>query len=158
MQNNKKSKVLRELFINDILIGTCFWSLVMLMVLPFIKLPQSLAMVLYLFFVAVAVMCLPFSLYKIGSALHLAKKGVAITATNISIEHSCFGNKVTFEYEYDGHTYYNAKFFPSIFFPEKDPLKLLVDTVHPSKFIIVEFKKKSVISLVRERNKTGKSP
>ena len=54
MQNNKKSKVLRELFINDILIGTCFWSLVMLMVLPFIKLPQSLAMVLYLFFVAVA--------------------------------------------------------------------------------------------------------
>jgi hypothetical protein len=158
MINHKKSKVLRELFMNDLLIGTSFWSLVMLMVLPFIKLPQSLAMVLYLFFVAVALLCLPFSLYKIGSALHLAKKGVAITATNISIENSFLGSKVTFQYEYDGHTYYKAKFFPSIFIPEKNPLKLLVDTVHPSKFIIVEFKKRSILSLVRERNKTGKSP
>ena len=97
-------------------------------------------------------MCLPFALYKIGTALKLAQTGVEITATNISIEHSCFGNKVTFAYEYDGHTYYNTKFFPSIFFPEKDPLKLLVDTQNPSKFTIVEFKKKSVLSLVRERN------
>jgi len=61
-------------------------------------------------------------------------------------------------FAYDGHTYYNAKFFPSIFFPEKNPLKLLVDSVHPSKFIILAFKKKSIISLVRERNKTGKCP
>jgi len=158
MKNNKKSKVLRELFINDLLIGTCFWSLMVLMVLPFIKLPQSLTMVLFMFFVAVSLMCLPFSLYKIRTALHLAKKGVEITATNISIENGCFGNKVAFEYEYDGHTYYNSKFFPTIFISEKTPLKLLVDTVHPSKFIILEFKRKSIISLVRERNKIGKCP
>jgi hypothetical protein len=152
MKNNNKSKVLRELFINDLLIGTCFWSLVMLMVLPFIKLSQSLTMVIYVFFVTVASICLPFSLYKISSALHLANKCVEIIATIISIEHSCFGNNVKFEYEYAGRKYYKVKFFPTLFVPKKDPLKLLVDTINPSKFIIVEFKKKSVISLVRERN------
>jgi hypothetical protein len=158
MSNHKKSKVMKELFINDFLIGTCFWALVMLTVLPFVTLPHSLATVLYIFLGAVALMCLPFSLHKIRTALHLARKGVEITATNISIEHGCFGNKVSFEYEYDGHAYYNSKFFPTMFVSEKNPLKLLVDSVHPSKFIIVEFKKKSIISLVRERSKTGKCP
>jgi hypothetical protein len=152
MNNHKKSKVMKELFINDFLIGTCFWALIMLMVLPFVKLPQSLATVLYVFFGAVSLMCLPFSLYKIRTALELAKTGVEITATNISIKHSYFGNKVTFEYDYDGRTYYKVRFFPAFFVPKKDPLKLLVDTMNPSKFIIWEFKKKSVISLVRERN------
>jgi hypothetical protein len=152
MNNHKKSKVMKELFINDILIGTCFWALIMLMVLPFVKLPQSLAMVLYIFFGAVSLLCLPFSLYKIGTALQLAKKGVAITATNISIAHGYFGNKVSFEYDYDGRTYHKAKFFHAFFVPAKDPMKVLVDTINPSKYIIVEFKKKSILSLVRERN------
>lgn len=152
MNNHKKSKVMKELFINDFLIGTCFWALIMLMVLPFVKLPQSLATVLYVFFGAVSLMCLPFSLYKIHTAVKLAQTGVEITATNISIEHGYFGNKVTFEYDYDGHTYYKAKFFPAFFVPEKDPLKLLVDPINPSKCIIVEFKKKSVLSLARDRN------
>jgi hypothetical protein len=109
-------------------------------------------MILYIFFIAVSLICLPFSLYKISNALRLAKKGVEITATNISIEHSYFGVKVKFEYEYDGLKYYKVKYFHSIFFPEKDCLKLLVDPMNPSKFIILEFKKKSVISIVRERN------
>jgi hypothetical protein len=151
MNNHKKSKVMKELFINDFLIGTCFWSLVLLIVLPFITLPQSLAMLLYIFFIAVSLMCLPFSLCKVHTALKLAQTGVEITAKNISIEHGYFGNKVTFEYDYDGDTYYTAKFFPTFFVPKKDPLKLLVDTMNPSKFIIVEFKKKSILSLVRER-------
>jgi len=116
------------------------------------ELPQSLVRVLYAFFMAVFLIFLPFSLYKINVALHLVKKGVEITATNISIEHSYFWKKVKFEYEYDGHKYYKGKYYPSIFFPEEDHLKLLVDTNKPSKFIILEFKKKSVFSIVRERN------
>ena len=149
---------MKELFLNDFLIGTCFWALIMLTVLPFVTLPHSLASVLYIFLGAVALMCIPFSLYRIGTALLLAQTGAEVTATNISCTYSCFGNKVTFEYEYDGHRYCTVKFFPAFFVPTKDPLKLLVDVEHPSKFIIVEFKKKSIISLARERNKTGKCP
>lgn len=143
---------MKELFINDILIGMCFWSLIILILIPFIRLPQSLATVLYVFFIALSLICLPFSLYKMNVALRLAKKGVAITTTNMSVTQGYFGNKVKFEYEYDGHKYYNAKHFHSIFFPKEDHLKLLVDTNNPSKFIILEFKKKSVVSIVRERN------
>ena len=85
-------------------------------------------------------------------ALRLAKKGVAITTTNMSVTQGYFGKKVKFEYEYDGHKYHKVKYFHSIFFPEKGPMKLLIDTMDPSKFIILEFKKKSVISIIRERN------
>ena len=152
MKNNKTRKVIKELFFNDILIGMCFWSLIILILIPFVKLPQSLGTVLYIFFIAVSLICFPIALYKINAGLHLAKKGVEITATNISVGHGCFGNKVEFEYEYDGHKYYKVKYFYSIFFPAEDQLKLLVDTNNPSKFIILEFKKKSVISIVRERN------
>jgi len=152
MENNKKSKVIKELFINDFLIGACFWSLIILILLPFIKLPQSLALVFYIFFATVGLIFLPFSLFKIRNALYLAKKGVEITATNISIEHASLGGRIKFEYEYDGHKYHKVKYFPSIFFPQKGPMKLLIDTMDPSKFIILDFKKKSVISIVRERN------
>lgn len=158
MSNHKKSKVMKDLFINDFLIGTSFWALIMLTVLPFVRLPQSLATVLYIFLGAVALIGIPFSLYTIGTALLLAQRGVEITATNISFAHGYFGNKVTFEYEYDGQRHCKGKFFPTFFVPTKDPLKLLVDTAHPSKFIIVEFKKKSITSLARERNKKGKCP
>ena len=152
MENNKKTKVIKELFINDFLIGTCFWSLIILILLPFFKLPQSLASVLYIFFATVSLIFLPFSLFKIRNALHLAKRGVEITATNISIEHASFGGRIKFEYEYDGHKYHKVKYYHSIFSPEKDRMKLLIDTTDPSKFIILEFKKKSVISIIRERN------
>jgi hypothetical protein len=152
MTNNKAGKVLQELFINDLLIGTCFWSLILIILLSFIPLPQSLKMILYVFFVAVCLISLPFSLLKIRTALYLAKKGIEITATNVSIGPSYFGKRVTFEYEYAGQTYYKIKSFPSIFFPEKAPMKLLIDPMKPSKYIILEFRKKSVISVVRERN------
>jgi hypothetical protein len=152
VKNNKTRKVIKELFLNDMVIGLCFWSLMMLILNPFVKLPHSLSMVLYVFFIAVSLICLPYSLYKINIALDLAKKGIEITAENISVEHGCFGNKVKFEYEYDGQRYHKVKFFSSIFFPGKERLTLLVDTMNPSKFIILEFKKKSVVSLVRERH------
>lgn len=152
MKNNKQRNVLQELFFNDFVIGTCFWSLIIILLIPFITLPQSLSMTLYIFFVAVCLICLPFSLYKIRTALQLAKKGIEITAKNISIEKHYFGQKITFEYEYAGQMYYKSKFFHSIFFPEKAPLKILIDTMNPSKFIILEFKKKSVVSIVKERN------
>jgi len=152
MKNNKKRKVIKELFINDFLIGTFFWSLIILILIHFINLPKSLEMVLYIFFLIVSLVCLPFSLCKIKTALYLAKKGFEITAKIVSIENVNFGNKVQFEYEYDGHKYNKVKFFHYIFFADEDHMKLLIDIMNPSKFIILEFKKKSVFSIVRERN------
>ena len=151
MKNNKKWKVIKELFINDFAIGTCFWSLILLLCIPFFKLPPSLAVVFYIFFTATGIICLPFALYKVRIALYLAKKGVEVTGTNISIELSYFGRRAKFEYEYDGQTYHKAKFYHSIFFTEKDRLKLLVDPGNPSEFIILEFKKKSPISVASDR-------
>jgi hypothetical protein len=150
--NNRRNKALKKLFFNDMIIGTCFWSLVLIIVLPFLPLPQSLSITLTIFFFTVGVFCLPFCLYKIYTALHLAKNGVEITATNVSIVQSLFGNKVTFEYEHDGKKYFKSKFFYFIFIPEQDSIKLLIEPAKPSKFIIVEFKKKSVFSVVKERN------
>ena len=152
MKHNKHRNVLQELFLNDFLVGTCFWSLILIILLSFITLPRSLSSALYIFFTAVCLIFLPFSLFKIRTALYLAKKGIEITATNISIQKCYFGQKIKFEYEYAGQTYYTSKFFHSIFFPEKAPLKILIDTMNPSKFIILEFKKKSVVSIVKERN------
>ena len=152
MKNSKKRKVLKELFLNDFLIGTCFWSLIILLVIHFLNLPQSLATVLIIFLAAVCLACLPFSLYKINTALNLAKKGVEIAAPITSVEPSAFMHKLEFAYEYDGHKYYQSKYFHYIFFPEKDHMKILIDPMNPSKFVIVEFKKKSVFSIVRESN------
>jgi hypothetical protein len=103
-------------------------------------------------FITVCLICLPFSLYKIQTALHLAKKGFELTVTNISVEKCYFGQKIKFEYNYDGQTYYKSKFFHSIFFPEKAPLKILIDTLNPSKFIMLKFNEKSVVSVVQDRN------
>jgi hypothetical protein len=151
MKNNKKWKVIKELFINDLVIGTCFWSLILPLFIPFFKLPQSLAVVFYIFFTATCIICLPFALYKVRIALYLAKMGVEVTGTNVSIEPFYFGRRAKFEYEYDGQTYHKAKFYHSIFFTEKDRLKVLVDPGNPSEFIILEFKKKSPISVASDR-------
>ena len=152
MKNSKTHKVMKELFINDILIGMCFWSLIILILIPFGDLPQSLATVLYVFFIAASLICLPYSLYRIKVSLHLAKKGVEVKTTNMSVEHGYFGKKIKFEYEHDGQNYYKAKYYLAIFFPEENRLTLLIDTNNPSKFVILEFKKKSVITIIRERN------
>ena len=152
MKNSKTQKVIKELFFNDFMIGLCFWSFIVLMLIPLVNLPQSLARVLYAFFMTVILICLPFSLYKINASLNLAKKGIEITAANISVGHSWFGVKVKFEYEYDAHKYHKVKYYHTIVIPEEDHLKLLVDSDKPSKFVILEFKKKSLFSIVRERN------
>lgn len=152
MMSNRRNKALKELFFNDIIVGTCFWSFVLIIVLSFLPLPESLSTTLYVFLITVGVVCLPFCLFKIYTILHLAKNGVEVTATNVSIVQSLFGSKVTFEYEHAGQKYFKSKFFYSMFIPEKNTLKLLVDTAKPSKVIIVDFKKKSVFSMVKERN------
>lgn len=151
MENDNKKKVIREILVNDAATGLCFWSLVLLVFMQLFSLPQSLATALTLFFITVIVLCLPVSLYRIGRALHLAGEGVGITASILSVDPSFFGRKVTFEYEYDGNTYQNTKYFLSIFFPEKDTLKLLIDAGKPWKFAILELKKKSIMAIVKER-------
>jgi hypothetical protein len=105
-----------------------------------------------MFFFTVGVFCLPFCLYKIYTVLHLAKNGVEITATNVSTVQSLFGNKATFEYEHEGQKYFKSKIFYSIFIFDKDSIKVLIDPAKPSKCIIVKFQKKSVFSVVKERN------
>jgi hypothetical protein len=153
MKNSKKNKVIKELFLNDFFIGTCFWSLIILLVIQFLKLPQSLAMVFFIFLAAVCLVCLPFSLYKIITALHLVKNGVEITAYITSVENNVFIHKLNFTYEYDGRKYSQSKYSQYLFFPEKDHIKILIDPMNPTKFIIVEFKKKTVFSIIRERNR-----
>ncbi len=143
---------MKELVLHDAAIGLCFWSVVLLVFMQFFELPHSLAKVLSLFLVAVIIVCLPFSLYRIGTALYLAKEGVEVTASILSCEASFLGRKAKFEYEYDGGTYQNTKYFLSVFFPEEDRLKLLVDPGKPSGCVILEFKKKSIIAIVRERD------
>jgi hypothetical protein len=152
MKESNTRKVIKELFINDILAGLCFWSLVILVLMTFISLPRSLAIVLYMFFFSVVLVCLPFVIYKTGTAVRLAGKGVEIMATNISVEPGYFGKTVKFEYDYDGHRYHRKKYLHAVFFPEEHGLRLLVDADNPEKFVILDFRKKSVIDLVKERN------
>jgi hypothetical protein len=153
MKNRKKKRVLKELFLNDFFIGTCFWSLIIILVIYFLTLPQYLAMVYFIFLSSVCLLCLPFCLYKIITALHLAKNGVEIAAYITSVENNVFIHKLNVTYEYDGHKYYQSKYFQYLFFPEKDHIKILIDPMNPSRFVIVEFEKKSVFSIVRERNR-----
>lgn len=153
MKNRTKEKVLKELFLNDFFIGTCFWSLIILLAIHFLNLPQSLAMVYFIFFTAVCLVCLPFSLYKLITALHLVKNGVEITANITSVENNVFIHKLNFSYEYDGNKYYQSKYYQYFFLPEKDYIKILIDPMNLTKFVIVEFKKKTVFSIVRERNR-----
>ena len=110
-------------------------------------------MVYFIFFTTVSLICLPLSLYKIITALHLVKKGVEITAYITSVENNVFIHKLNFSYEYDGHKYYQSKYFHYFFLPEKDHIKILIDPMNLTKFVIVEFKKKTVFSIVRERNR-----
>ena len=151
MKNNKGWRVVKELFMNDLIIGTCFWALILLLFIPLLALPPSLEVVLYIFLAATGLICLPFAIYRISIGLYLAQKGVEVTATNVSMEIVFFGRWIKFEYEFDGQTYQKVKFYHSVFFIEKDRLKLLVDPGKPARFIIFEFQKKSIISVVKER-------
>ena len=150
----RKGKILKELFINDAFVAYSLWSLIILTILLFINLPQSLKLILVIFLGAVSIICLPFALYRINNALYLVKNGIEIIVKNFSVEHVLLGTKHKFEYEYAGMKYSKIKFFQTILFPDKksSQMKLLIDPNNPSNYAILELKKRSVISLVKNRN------
>lgn len=149
-----KSKVLKELLINDVFIHYFLGSLIVLSILFFFKVPQSLELVLMIFLGAVSFICLPFALYRANNALYLAKIGVEIKVKNFSLEPGLFGTKLRFEYEYAGMKYIKSKFFQTFWFPEKKSshMKLLIDPNKPSNYAILELKKRSVITIIKNRN------
>ena len=149
-----KGKILKELLINDAFVHYFFWPLILLSILLFFNLPQSLKLILMIFLGAVSIICLPFALYRLNNALYLVKIGIEIIVKNISVEHGLFGTKLKFEYEYAGMKYNKTKFFQTVWFPDKKSshMRLLIDPNKPSNYAILELKKRSVISLVKNRN------
>lgn len=107
-----------------------------------------------IFLGAVSIIRLPFALYRINNALYLVKIGIEIIVKNISVEHGLYGTKLKFEYEYAGMKYNNKKFFQTVLFPDKksSEMKLLIDPNNPSNYAILELKKRSVITLIKNRN------
>ena len=149
-----KGKVLKELFINDAFLHYFLWPLILLSILLFFSLPPSLKLILIIFLGAVSIICLPFALYRINNALYLVKNGIEIIVKNFSVEHVLLGTKLKFEYEYAGMKYNKTKFFQAFWFPDKKSsrMRLLIDPNRPSNYAILELKKRSVISLVKNRN------
>ena len=149
-----KVKVLKELFIHDAFVAYSFWSLIIISILLFINLPQSLKLILVIFLGAVSIICLPFALYRMSNAFYLVKMGIEIIANNISVEHGLFGTKLKFEYKYAGMKYNKVKFFQTILILDKKlpQMKLLIDPNKPSNYAILELKKKSVFKLIKNRN------
>ena len=149
-----KGKILKELFINDAFVHYFLWPLIILLILLFFNLPQSLKLILMIFLGAVSIICLPFALYRINNALNLVKIGIEIIVKNISVEHGLFGTKLKFEYKYGGMKYNKVKFFQTILILDKKlpQMKLLIDPNKPSNYAILELKKKSVFKLIKNRN------
>ena len=149
-----KGKILKELLINDAFVHYFLWPLIILSILLFFNLPQSLKLILMIFLGAISIICLPFALYRINNALYLAKIGIEIIVKNISVEHGLLGTKLKFEYEYAGMKYNKTKFYQTFWFPDKKAshMKLLIDPSNPSNYGILELEKKSVITLIKIRN------
>ena len=149
-----KGKVLKEILLNDAFIHYFLVPLIILPILFLIKVPQSLELILLIFLGSVSVICFPFALYRINNAIYLAKIGIEIKVKNFSVEHVLLGTKLKFEYEYAGMKYSKTKFFQTILFPDKksSQMKLLIDPNNPSNYAILELKKRSVISLIINRN------
>ncbi|MBT8351174.1 MAG: hypothetical protein KJO26_08075 [Deltaproteobacteria bacterium] len=149
-----KGKILKELFVNDAFVHYFLWPLMILSILFFFNLPQSLKVILMFFLGTVSIICLPFALYRINTALYLVKFGIEIIVKNISVEHVILGTKLKFEYEYAGMKYNKTKFFQTVWFPDKKSpqMKLLIDPNKPSNYAILELKKRSVITLIKKRN------
>ena len=149
-----KGKVLKELIISDAFVNYFLAPLIILPILFLFEMPQSLKLILIIFLGTVSIFCLPFALYRIFNALHLARIGVEIIVKNISVEHVLLGTKLKFEYEYAGMKYNKTKFFQTILFLEKKlpQMKLLIDPNKPSNYAILELKKRSVITLIKNRN------
>ena len=146
-----KRRVLKELIINDAVIHYFFGSLIFLVVLFFVLIPQSLKQVLIIFLGTVSIVCLPFSFYRINTALYLGKNGVEIIVKHLSFEHVLLGTILRFEYEYAGIKYTKTKFFQTIWFPDKKSqhMKLLIDPNKPSNYAILELKKRSVTTIIK---------
>ena len=149
-----KVKVLKELLISDAFVNYFLVPLIILPILFLFKMPQSLKLILMVFMGAISIFCLPFAFYRIIYALHLAKIGVEIIVKNISVEHCLLGTKLKFEYEYAGMKYNKSKFYQTFWFPDKKSshMRLLIDPNKPSNYAILELKKRSVISIVKNRN------
>jgi hypothetical protein len=149
-----KGKVLKELLIHDAFAHYFLGPLIILSILFLFKLPQSLELILIIFLGAVSIICLPFALYRINNAIYLVKIGIEIIVKNISVEHVLLGTKLKFEYEYEGMKYKKTKFFQTVWFPDKKSsrMKLLIDPNNPSNYAILELKKRSVITLIKNRN------
>ena len=149
-----KGKILKDLLINDAFVHYFLWPLIILSILLFFDLPQSLKLILMIFLGAVSIICLPFALYRINNALYLVKIGIEIIVKNITVEQCLIGTKLKFEYEYEGTKYNKTKFFQTVWFPDKKSshMKLLIDHNNPSNYAILELKKKSVIALIKDRN------
>ena len=149
-----KGKILKELFINDAFVQYFLGPLIILSILLFFNLPQSLKLILVIFLGAVSIICLPFALYRINNALYLAKIGIEIIVKNISVEHGLLGTILIFEYGYAGMKYNKTKFYQTFWFPDKKSshMRLLIDPNKPSNYAILELKKRSVINLIKNRN------
>jgi hypothetical protein len=147
-------KVLKELLINDAYIHYLFGSLIFLVVISLFQIPQSLELVLMIFLGIVSIVCLPFVFNRINTALYLVKNGIEIIVKKFSFEQGLFGTKLRFEYEYAGMKYIKIKFFQTFWFPDdkRSQMKLLIDPNKPSKYTILELKKRSVFTLIKNRN------
>jgi len=140
----KKGNVLKELLIHDAFVHYFLGSLIILSILLFFKVPQSLELILMIFLGAVSIFCLPLAFCRIKNAFYLAKIGIEIIVNNISIEPVLLGTKLKFEYEYEGMKYNKTKFFQTVWFPDKKSslIKLLIDPNNPSNYAILELKKR----------------
>lgn len=149
-----KGKVLNELIISDGFVNYFLAPLIMLPILLLFEMPQSLKLILIIFLGTVSIFCLPFALYRIFNALNLARIGVKIIVKNISVEHVLLGTKLKFEYEYAGMKYNKTKFFQTVWLPRKTSsnMKLLIDPNNPSNYAILQLKKRTVITLIKNRN------
>ena len=149
-----KGEVLKEFLIHDAFAHYFLGPLIILSILPFFKVPQSLELILMIFLGSVCIICLPFALYRIKNVLYLTKMGIEIIVKNISVEHVLLGTKLKFEYEYAGTKYNKTKLFQTVWFPDKKSshMKLLIDPNNPSNYAILELKKRSVITLFKNRN------
>ena len=78
-----KGKVLKEFLIHDAFAHYFLGPLIILSILPFFKVPQSLELILL---GSVCIICLPFALYRINNVLYLAKIGIEIIVKNISVK------------------------------------------------------------------------
>ena len=68
-----KDKVLKEFLIHDAFAHYFLRPLIILSILPFFKVPQSLELILMIFLGSVCIICLPFALHRINNVLYLAK-------------------------------------------------------------------------------------